>query len=211
MLSASQAFGTARGVPPGGVKRPDARFPGGRESVPVRRNPPRPEYPTGGMRRNPERKALSEERLQSGAEAQTSGRGPSDGKAGGGDVSSAHVIEQWQAVRNQEGGGPEPGVSGGGIEEDNQKLRFMEGYIKNSSSIMQQRMRNWESENQEKLQGGEGRGGGGESEGGFGAANGGLEAQAGIPVYSVPLPDRRPGSRSSSPPPADPQVSHALR
>jgi hypothetical protein len=215
MLSASQAFGSARGNAPGGGRRPDARFAGPQEGVPSRRGVPRSEsrreeYPTGGMRRN--QKALLEERLQSGAEAQISGRGPS---REGGAPGSAGLIEQWQAVKGQEGGGAEAGVSGGEIEEDGQKLRFMEGYIKNSSSIMQQRMRNWESENHEKLQGGEGRGKGGDGEtGGYNAAAGGPEAQAGIPVYSVPLPDRRPGSRSSSPPPADPQVgvlSRALR
>jgi phosphoinositide-3-kinase regulatory subunit 4 len=82
---------------------------------------------------------------------------------------------------------PVAGVSEG---EDGEKMKAMEGYIRNLSSIMQSRMHNWEAENTEKLQ---------SSSIGFTAGVGAGfysnydGSSQGIPLYSVPLIERKSG------------------
>ncbi|MCO5613378.1 hypothetical protein L7F22_067654 [Adiantum nelumboides] len=79
--------------------------------------------------------------------------------------------------------------------DDNEKMKAMEGYIRNLSSTMQSRMHNWEVDNSEKLQSsviGENAGVGA----GFYTNYDG--SSDGIPLYSLPLSERRGDSQISS-------------
>ncbi|CAK9223943.1 unnamed protein product [Sphagnum troendelagicum] len=79
---------------------------------------------------------------------------------------------------------PSAGVSEG---EDGEKMKAMEGYIRNLSSTMQTRMHNWEVENTEKLQGSAIGFAAGVGAGFYSNYDGSSE---GIPLYSVPLNER---------------------
>jgi len=82
---------------------------------------------------------------------------------------------------------PVAGVSEG---EDGEKMKAMEGYICNLSSIMQSRMHNWEAQNTEKLQSSSIGFTAGVGAGFYSNYDGSSE---GIPLYSVPLIERKSG------------------
>jgi phosphoinositide-3-kinase regulatory subunit 4 len=82
---------------------------------------------------------------------------------------------------------PVAGVSEG---EDGEKMKAMEGYIRNLSSIMQSRMHNWEAVNTEKLQSSSIGFTAGVGAGFYSNYDGSSE---GIPLYSVPLMERKSG------------------
>ncbi|KAH8939345.1 hypothetical protein BDL97_15G033100 [Sphagnum fallax] len=82
---------------------------------------------------------------------------------------------------------PVAGVSEG---EDGEKMKAMEGYICNLSSIMQSRMHNWEAGNTEKLQSSSIGFTAGVGAGFYSNYGGSSE---GIPLYSVPLIERKSG------------------
>lgn len=72
--------------------------------------------------------------------------------------------------------------------DDGEKMKAMEGYIRNLSSTMQTRMHNWEAENTEKLQGSAIGFAAGVGAGFYSNYDGSSE---GIPLYSVPLSERK--------------------
>ncbi|CAK9205930.1 unnamed protein product [Sphagnum troendelagicum] len=74
--------------------------------------------------------------------------------------------------------------------EDGEKMKAMEGYIRNLSSIMQSRMHNWEAENTKKLQSSSIGFTAGVGAGFYSNYDGSSE---GIPLYSVPLIERKSG------------------
>jgi hypothetical protein len=76
-----------------------------------------------------------------------------------------------------------------GEGEDGEKMKAMEGYIRNLSSTMQTRMHNWEAENTEKLQGSAIGFAAGVGAGFYSNYDGSSE---GIPLYSVPLSEKKP-------------------
>lgn len=75
-----------------------------------------------------------------------------------------------------------------GEGEDGEKMKAMEGYIRNLSSTMQTRMHNWEAENTEKLQGSVVGSTAGVGAGYYSSFDGSPE---GIPIYSVPLNEKK--------------------
>ncbi|XP_024396466.1 serine/threonine-protein kinase VPS15 isoform X3 [Physcomitrium patens] len=76
-----------------------------------------------------------------------------------------------------------------GDVEDGEKMKAMEGYIRNLSSTMQTRMYNWEAENTEKLQSSAIGFAAGVGAGFYSNYDGSSE---GIPIYSVPLSEKKP-------------------
>ncbi|KAI5081544.1 hypothetical protein GOP47_0002147 [Adiantum capillus-veneris] len=79
--------------------------------------------------------------------------------------------------------------------DDNEKMKAMEGYIRNLSSTMQSRMHNWEVDNSEKLQSSVIGANAGVGAGFYTNYDGSSD---GIPLYSVPLSERRADSQRSS-------------
>jgi phosphoinositide-3-kinase regulatory subunit 4 len=81
-------------------------------------------------------------------------------------------------------------VAGVSEDEDGEKMKAMEGYIRNLSSIMQSRMQYWEAENTKKLQSSSIGFTAGVGAGFYSNYDGSSE---GIPLYSVPLIERKSG------------------
>lgn len=79
--------------------------------------------------------------------------------------------------------------------DDNEKMKAMESYIRNLSSTMQSRMHNWEVDNSEKLQSSIIGTNAGAGAGFYTNYDGSSD---GIPLYSVPLSERRGDSQTSS-------------
>lgn len=78
--------------------------------------------------------------------------------------------------------------------DDGEKMKAMEGYIRNLSSTMQSRMHNWEMENSEKFQ----NSSMGMNAGvGFAFYSNYDGSSEGIPLYSVPLGEKRGESQTS--------------
>lgn len=78
--------------------------------------------------------------------------------------------------------------------DDGEKMKAMEGYIRNLSSTMQSRMHNWEIDNSEKLQSSIIGTNAGVGAGFYSNYDGSSE---GIPLYSVPLSEKRADSQTS--------------
>eukprot|EP00250_Pteridium_aquilinum_P016932 c23371_g3_i3 orf=69-4718(+) len=78
--------------------------------------------------------------------------------------------------------------------DDGEKMKAMEGYIRNLSSTMQSRMHNWEVDNSEKLQSSIIGTNAGVGAGFYSNYDGSSE---GIPLYSVPMGEKRADSQTS--------------
>lgn len=127
--------------------------------------------------------------IRTGGERKKSEREGVYSSTGPVDVSQGLPRNNAKRMQVPESGSQLPQKALTGEGEDGEKMKAMEGYIRNLSSTMQTRMHNWEAENTEKLQGSAVGFAAGVGAGFYSNYDGSSE---GIPLYSVPLSEKKP-------------------